>query len=175
MRQPPPQRSPLPDAALLFADRFIAFDHAADEAHVVCLAAPAGTATAAEWADAVAARLRSVRAAAPRVPADPGGRTAFALRRDAEDYLRDVESCQAYLAAGESYEICLTNELAGPRCADALSLHRVLRRVNPAPFAAFLRLGGVEVASSSPGALSRTRPLRPPRGASDQGHGGPRR
>ena len=147
---PSPQRSPLPDAALLFADRFIAFDHAADEAHVVCLAAPDGHRDAAEWADTVAARLRSLRAAAVGVPADPGGRTAFALRRDAEDYLRDVETCQAYLAAGESYEICLTNELAGPRCADALSLHRVLRRVNPAPFAAFLRLGGVEVASSSP-------------------------
>ncbi len=147
---PPSHRSPLPDAALLFADRFIAFDHAADEAHVVCLSAPGGRRDAAEWADAVAARLRSVRTPPPPVPADPGGSTAFMLRRDAEDYLLDVESCQAYLAAGESYEICLTNELVGPPCADALSLHRVLRRVNPAPFAAFLRLGGVEVCSSSP-------------------------
>jgi para-aminobenzoate synthetase len=147
---PPVHRSPLPDAALLFADRFVAFDHAADEAHVVCLAAPGGRSDAAEWADAIAARLRAVRAAPAPAPADPGGRTTFALRRDADDYLLDVESCQEHLAAGESYEICLTNELSGPRCADALSLHRVLRRVNPAPFAAFLRLGGVEVSSSSP-------------------------
>jgi para-aminobenzoate synthetase len=147
---PPVHRSPLPDAALLFADRFVAFDHAADEAHVVCLTAPGGRSDAAEWADATAARLRAVRAAPAPAPADPGGRTTFALRRDADDYLLDVESCQEHLAAGESYEICLTNELSGPRCADALSLHRVLRRVNPAPFAAFLRLGGVEVSSSSP-------------------------
>ena len=84
------------------------------------------------------------------MPADPGGHTTFSLRRPADDYLRDIERCQEYLAAGESYEICLTNELAGPPCADTLSLHRVLRRVNPAPFAAFLRLGGVEVIGSSP-------------------------
>ena len=147
---PTRHRSPLPDAALLFADRLIAFDHAADEAHVVCLAPAGGRSEAAEWADAIAARLRTVRAVPAPAPADPGGRTTFVLRRDADDYLLDVESCQEHLAAGESYEICLTNELAGPRCADALSLHRVLRRVNPAPFAAFLRLGGVEVSSSSP-------------------------
>ena len=147
---PTRHRSPLPDAALLFADRLVAFDHAADEAHVVCLAPAGGRSEAAEWADAIAARLRTVRAVPAPAPADPGGRTTFALRRDADDYLLDVESCQEHLAAGESYEICLTNELAGPRCADALSLHRVLRRVNPAPFAAFLRLGGVEVSSSSP-------------------------
>ena len=147
---PTRHRSPLPDAALLFADRLVAFDHAADEAHVVCLAPAGGRSEAAEWADAIAARLRTVRAVPAPAPADPGGRTTFVLRRDADDYLLDVESCQEHLAAGESYEICLTNELAGPRCADALSLHRVLRRVNPAPFAAFLRLGGVEVSSSSP-------------------------
>jgi para-aminobenzoate synthetase len=147
---PTRHRSPLPDAALLFADRLVAFDHAADEAHVVCLAPAGRRSEAAEWADATAARLRAVRAAPAPAPTDPGGRTTFALRRDADDYLLDVESCQELLGAGESYEICLTNELYGPRCADALRLHRVLRRVNPAPFAAFLRLGGVEVSSSSP-------------------------
>jgi para-aminobenzoate synthetase len=147
---PTGHRSPHPDAALLFADRFVVFDHAADEAHVVCLATPTGRSDAAEWADAIAARLRAVRAAPAPAPADPGGRTTFALQRDANDYLLDVESCQEQLLAGETYEICLTNELVGARCADALSLHRVLRRINPAPFAAFLRLGGVEVSSSSP-------------------------
>jgi para-aminobenzoate synthetase len=143
-------RSPHPDAALLFADRFVVFDHAADEAHVVCLATPTGRCDAAEWADAIAARLRTVCAAPAPAPADPGGRTTFALQRDANDYLLDVESCQQHLLAGETYEICLTNELVAARCADALSLHRVLRRINPAPFAAFLRLGGIEVSSSSP-------------------------
>jgi para-aminobenzoate synthetase len=142
--------SPHPDAMLLFADRLIAYDHAADEAHVVCLTEARDRGEAAAWADQTAARLRVLRAVEPPAPADPGGRTTFSLTRPADDYLRDIELCQEYLAAGESYEICLTNELAGPPCADALSLHRVLRRVNPAPYAAFLRLGGVEVSSSSP-------------------------
>jgi para-aminobenzoate synthetase len=143
-------RSPHPDAMLLFADRVIAYDQAADEAHVVCLTEARDRREATAWADQTAARLRVLRAVEAPVAADPGGRTTFSLTRPAEDYLRDIETCQEYLAAGESYEICLTNELTGPPCADALSLHRVLRRVNPAPYAAFLRLGGIEVSSSSP-------------------------
>ena len=83
-------------------------------------------------------------------PSAPGELSEFHLRREASAYLRDIELCQEHLAAGESYEICLTNELVGPPCDEALSLHRVLRRVNPAPYAAYLRFGGVEVASSSP-------------------------
>jgi para-aminobenzoate synthetase len=143
-------RSPHPDAMLLFADRVIAYDQAADEAHVVCLTEARDRGEAAAWADQTAARLRVLRAVEAPVAADPGGRTTFSLTRPADDYVRDIEICQEYLAAGESYEICLTNELTGPPCADALSLHRVLRRVNPAPYAAFLRLGGIEVSSSSP-------------------------
>jgi len=143
-------RSAHPDAMALFADRLIAHDHAADEAHVVCLAAPGQRAAAVAWAEHTVAALRRVRAVAPPTPSHPGARSEFTLARSAEQYLRDIEAAQRHLAAGESYEICLTNELAGPPCADMLCLHRVLRRVNPAPFAAFLRLGGVEVSSSSP-------------------------
>ncbi|HEY5390130.1 MAG TPA: aminodeoxychorismate synthase component I [Solirubrobacteraceae bacterium] len=143
-------RSPHPDAMLLFADRLIAFDHRAREAHVICLSERDGVAAARGWAAATAERLRALGPAAPPRAGDPGGSTAFSLRRGAADYLRDIETCQEHLAEGESYEICLTNELHARARVDALAVHRVLRRINPAPFAAFLRLGGVEVASSSP-------------------------
>jgi para-aminobenzoate synthetase len=167
-------RSPHPDAMLMFADRLIAYDHTAEEAHVLCLTEPGARDDAVRWADETAARLRTLRPVTAPLPADRGGRTTFTLRRAVGDYLRDVEACQRYLAAGESYEICLTNELTGPPCTDALSLHRVLRGVNPAPFAAFLRLGAIEVSSSSPErflALDRSRRLeaRPIKGTVARG------
>jgi para-aminobenzoate synthetase len=143
-------RSTVPDAALIFADRLIAFDHVNDEAHVVALADAGGRAAASDWAQRTAARLRGLRAAEAAPPPLPGERSEFRLRQAAAEYLRDIEACQEHLAAGESYEICLTNELVGPPCADALGLHRVLRRINPAPFAAYLRMAGIEVCSSSP-------------------------
>jgi len=143
-------RSPHPDALLLFADRLLVYDHEEDTAHLIALTAREDRADATRWAEQTASRLRTLRAPADPQPPDRGGRTSFALRRSAAAYLRDIETCQAHLAAGESYELCLTNELVAPRCGDALGLHRVLRAVNPAPFAAFLRLGGVEISSSSP-------------------------
>ncbi len=144
-------RSPHPDAMLLFADRLIAFDHHTGAAHVVCLTEGSHRAESQAWAVATAERLRQLKPETrPLHPAQPAATTVFRLRRGAADYLRDIETCQEHLAEGESYEICLTNELHARTRVDALAVHRVLRRINPAPFAAFLRLGGVEVSSSSP-------------------------
>ena len=144
-------RSALPDAALLFADRLVAFDHLTGEAHVLCLHAPGAAAVASrEWLERTARRLRLLRAGAPPAVPARGARSRFELARSASGYLRDIAACQELLAAGESYEICLTNELRGSRCPAGLDLYRVLRRVNPAPFGAFLRLGAVEVIGSSP-------------------------
>jgi para-aminobenzoate synthetase len=144
------QRSPLPAAMLLFADRLVAYDHERDEAHVLCLTRGRADGDSADWIEHTARRLRLLRAQGPPRPPWPGGRTTFRLARSPEAYLEDIAAAKRALLAGESYEICLTNELRGPRCADALALYRVLRRTNPAPYAAFLRLGGVEVLSSSP-------------------------
>ncbi|WP_189928698.1 chorismate-binding protein, partial [Streptomyces asoensis] len=72
------------------------------------------------------------------------------LVRDRATYLADIEACKRELAAGTSYEICLTDAAALPAPDDAYGFYRVLRRVNPAPYAAFLRFGDLDVAGSSP-------------------------
>lgn len=54
------------------------------------------------------------------------------------------------MEAGDSYEICLTDRLEGEGALDPLGLYRSLRRVNRAPFAAYLRLDDLAVLSSSP-------------------------
>lgn len=56
------------------------------------------------------------------------------------DYCRKVLDCQAQLRAGESYELCLTDQSLLQTSADGWSMYRRLRSRNPAPFSAFLRL-----------------------------------
>jgi para-aminobenzoate synthetase len=68
--------------------------------------------------------------------------------------------CQRELLAGESYEICLTNSLRLPAEGDGYAFYRRLRRRNPAPYAAYLRWDGVEVACSSPERFLRVGPDR---------------
>lgn len=68
----------------------------------------------------------------------------FKLARSRQQYLRDVEACQKALHDGDSYEICLTTALVREHSVDPLQLYRTLRRVNPAPYAAWLSFGGAE-------------------------------
>jgi para-aminobenzoate synthetase len=80
-------------------------------------------------------------------PSEP---VVFRVGRGREQYLADILRCQSALAAGESYEVCLTDQIHTDASPDPWRLYRGLRRSNPAPFAAFLKLGEVSVLSSSP-------------------------
>ncbi|MCD9873474.1 aminodeoxychorismate synthase component I [Streptomyces guryensis] len=110
-------------------------------------------------------------------PAERFGAAEPWLVRDRAAYLADIEACRRELRAGTSYEICLTNTARLPAPPDAYDFYRVLRRVNPAPYAAFLRFGDVDVAGSSPERFLRiTRDgvaeARPIKGTAPRG-GGP--
>jgi para-aminobenzoate synthetase len=153
--------SELPDAALVFAARMLAFDHERHCTYLLCLCDPETEAAAEAWLATTAARLAAVRAATPAGPAGEGSAgpptraTAPApraprLSRSRARYLEDIAACRQRLFEGESYEICLTNAVEAEVDADPLALYMELRRVNPAPFASFLRFGDLAVLSSSP-------------------------
>ncbi|WP_248505834.1 aminodeoxychorismate synthase component I [Streptomyces sp. D2-8] len=175
-------RSPAPDAAWLFADRVVAVDHEEGFTYVVCLAedTPQAAREAADWLEGVLADLSCVAAErpplpGPPVPADPGAAEPW-LVRDRATYLADIEACRRALRSGTSYEVCLTNAARLPAPPDALEFYRTLRRDNPAPYAAFLRFGELEVAGSSPERFLRigrdgTAEARPVKGTAPRGAG----
>ncbi|HEV2060762.1 MAG TPA: aminodeoxychorismate synthase component I [Solirubrobacteraceae bacterium] len=143
----------LPDAFLLLADRLVVIDHALEQTHVLALSdgSDDGRLSAESWLAATATALDALPALAEPVMLDHGAAAlAFALSRGREHYLANIETCKRLLEAGESYEICLTNKLALPALDDAFELYRVLRRVNPAPYSAYLRMREGAVLSSSP-------------------------
>jgi len=149
--------SEIPDACWLFADRLIAVDHLKGFTYAVCLAedSPPATWEAADWLESALTQLSFVAVEHERPPlpvpaeSDLGAAEPW-LVRDRETYLADIEACRRELRAGTSYEICLTNAARLPAPPDPYDFYRVLRRINPAPYAAFLRMGDVDVAGSSP-------------------------
>jgi para-aminobenzoate synthetase len=99
----------------------------------------------------------------------------FRLSRGRETYLDDIRRIHEHLRNGESYEVCLTNKIWAEISPDPLPLYRNLRRVNPAPFSAYLRLGEAAVLSSSPErflSIGRDRwaEAKPIKGTSRRGH-----
>jgi para-aminobenzoate synthetase len=140
-------RSPLPDAALVFCDRLIAFDHDERRVHLLALADEAGAGAAEDWLAATERRLHGI---APPAPPAPPGALTFTAREGRDAYLANVGACLHEIVEGESYEVCLTTELHSDGAIDPLAAYRALRARNPAPYAALLRLGDVSVLSSSP-------------------------
>jgi para-aminobenzoate synthetase len=146
--------SDLPDAALMLANRVVAVDHAAAKTYLFVLAGEDDV-DAELWLEAAAGLVAEAIAEPPEPrplapPPEPGGRVEFACGRGREQYLADIVRSQAELAAGESYEVCLTDQISTAASPDPFDLYRQLRRSNPAPFAAFLRFGERAIVSSSP-------------------------
>jgi len=142
-------RSALPDAALVFCDRLIAFDHDEHRVHLLALADSAGAAEADAWLAATGRDLEGLATPAPPTPPAPGA-LSFTAREARDAYLANIAACKHEIFEGETYEVCLTTELRSDRAIDPLAAYRVLRARNPAPHAALLRLGDVSVLSSSP-------------------------
>jgi para-aminobenzoate synthetase len=147
--------SSMPDAAFVFADHLIAFDHLEQTTYVLALADPNRVEEAERWIGDISERLISL----PPLDAadweqlvaereDPPVR--FRLSRSHGQYLDDIARCKRELIDGESYEVCLTNKVTAEVRPDPLPLYRTLRRVNPAPFSAYLRIGDDVILSSSP-------------------------
>jgi para-aminobenzoate synthetase len=153
-----PHESEHPDAALLLADRVIAFDHEEQCTYLLCLHSLGEEEAADAWLDDTDSHLAALRAGGesgvgPHLQVGPtpdSPPSTLALSRTRSQYLEDVEASLDHLRAGDSYEICLTNELSLQTDVDPLELYLCLRRVNPAPFSSYLRLGDLSILSSSP-------------------------
>jgi anthranilate synthase component 1 len=68
-----------------------------------------------------------------------------------------VARAKEYIAAGDIFQVVLSQRFEAPFGLAPFALYRALRRVNPAPFLFFLDFGGFAVAGSSPEILVRVR------------------
>lgn len=116
-------------------------------------------------------------AADPTPPITPTGVVPAPTIRTPEPHIYDskVRRCQEYIAAGDSYELCLTDQTSIERTRSphetapssstghhgwvpptatksptSWQLYRGLRTRQPAPFGSYIRLGGATLVSSSP-------------------------
>jgi aminodeoxychorismate synthase component I len=72
------------------------------------------------------------------------------LRHSKERYLELIQKAKAHIRTGDVFQLCLTNQIFLEHDADALRTFLTLRESNPAPYGGYLKLGGVELVSSSP-------------------------
>jgi anthranilate synthase component 1 len=70
-------------------------------------------------------------------------------------FLRSVERCKEYIAAGDIFQVVLSQRLDFEPEVEPFNLYRALRQVNPSPYLYFLRMGENCILGSSPEMLVR--------------------
>ncbi|KRC62424.1 hypothetical protein ASE14_00865 [Agromyces sp. Root81] len=160
-----------PDAAFLFVDRAIVFDHGAGAVRLVWLDS-VSTAVGEAWADAVEAAVGALDD--DRVPADaaavtsPAPEPAVRWRHDAQHYTRLIAECQAAIVRGDAYQLCLTNRVEVDVHPDPAAAYLALRASSPSHHGGYLRFGDTALLSASPeqfllvepGGLVSTKPMK---------------
>jgi para-aminobenzoate synthetase len=141
-----------PDSCWIYADRLVAFDHRSGATWLLCLDDCAGLSVENRtWVDE---RQRTLEAIAPYREEDATrfsqSEVELEWRHSPERYREKIMTAVRAISEGETYEVCLTNQLFGHSADAPLQVYRRLRRINPAPFAAFLKFGSLCVLCSSP-------------------------
>lgn len=73
------------------------------------------------------------------------------------EYEKMVDRAKEYIAAGDIFQVVLSQRFSMPFDLDPFSLYRALRRTNPSPFLYFLKFGDFSIVGSSPEILVRLR------------------
>ncbi|WYL95031.1 MAG: aminodeoxychorismate synthase [Gloeotrichia echinulata IR180] len=142
--------SPLPDAIFLLADRMIIIDHQEQCIYLLQLIKKGQTEQVETWFDAIQQQLENLGSVSSLAPQENSQPVKFRLSRTYQNYIQDIHQCLDEIHEGETYQVCLTNQLHSDVTPDPLTFYRTLRKINPAPYSAFLRFGDLAIACSSP-------------------------
>ena len=153
----------VPEGIMVRPTLFAIFDNVNDELSLVTPVYPAGDVAAETAWQRAADRLSRAGAALERplphqpppvmLPDPPAPASNFT--KDA--FLASVARCKEYIAAGDAFQIVLSQRFSVPFALPPFALYRALRRINPAPFLFFLDFGGFCIVGSSPEVLVRLR------------------
>jgi anthranilate synthase component 1 len=153
----------LPDCMMMFFDRVLAFDHLRHQIHIIATADVSRESPRRAYDRALAdiAILEKKLARGPR-PAHWQQSSRLGKARlkvhagtSRDRFLKSVERAKEYIAAGDIYQVVLSQRLDFSPEVAAFDIYRALRTVNPSPYMYFLRMGDTHVVGSSPEMLVR--------------------
>ena len=147
----------LPDAVFLLADTVIAFDHAFGRLVLIANARlddPEGIPQANRRLDALAARIHSpIPVLADLSDAYPPTELLSTMTRQA--YMDAVIQAKEHIAAGDIFQVVVSQRLSAETTAAPFDIYRALRRLNPSPYMFFFDFAGL----AGPAAIAPDRSL----------------
>ena len=151
----------LPDCVLMFYDRLLAFDHLRHQIHILASADVRSESPRQAYERAVAdiARLEKKlsRLRTGQWPANGNRRGKLNVHPASprKDFENSVRRAKEYIAAGDIFQVVLSQRLDFTPEVSPFDTYRALRAVNPSPYMYFLKMGDTHVLGSSPEMLVR--------------------
>jgi anthranilate synthase component 1 len=157
----------LPDGIYLLADTVVAFDHARRSLSLIANVLDGDVDSANRKLDEIEARIQQ-----PLPPSEHGAATASTTRSNMAQsrFEAMVRQAKDYIAAGDIYQVVLSQRFSRETNAEAFDVYRAVRRLNPSPYMFFFDFGTVDgepfyLVGSSPEMFvrleGRTASLRP--------------
>ena len=138
------------DAGFMLFDTVLAFDHVQ---HRILIIANARITRRRRPGVALSVRVREdssfssgSSSAASRTSGRAGG-AALEVRSNytQEGFEAHVRTAKEHIAAGDIYQVVLSQRFEADVAVDPFTVYRALRHVNPSPYMYFIRMGGVSV------------------------------
>jgi para-aminobenzoate synthetase component 1 len=174
-----------PESYFAFYDAIMAFDHLKGRAYLVATGFPKteegqrlrrARVRLEEMKDWLYAASPSQEASLPQrerlgegvlQPIQENRRVLLKSNFTPEEYIKAVDRVREYIAAGDVFQVNLSQRFEADLRIPPYELYKRLRIVNPAPFASYLNFQGMTIVSTSPerflrvqGDLIETRPIK---------------
>ena len=149
----------LPDCMLMFFDRLLAFDHVRHQIQIIATADVSREDPRRAYQRAVrdiGVLEKKLAAGLPKrrlSPARPArGRLKLNASSTRDEYMRAVKRAKEYIAAGDVFQVVLSQRMDFEPGAQPFDIYRALRTVNPSPYMYYLRMGELAPAGAKSGA-----------------------
>jgi anthranilate synthase component 1 len=153
----------LPDCVLMFYDRLLAFDHLRHQIHIIAAADVSNESPRKAYDRAlrdIASLERKLSSGTAvrewgKHPKRPSTKLKVHPLTSRKDYEQSVRTAKEYIAAGDIFQVVLSQRLDLTPGVAPFDIYRALRTVNPSPYMYFLKMGDRHVLGSSPEMLVR--------------------
>ncbi|MBL7170389.1 MAG: aminodeoxychorismate synthase component I [Candidatus Omnitrophica bacterium] len=141
----------IPDVYFVFTDKVIAFDHYDKKFFIICQTRLGGynSREAEKELQRLEKKIFSKREASKK------NGSLFLGSKIESNFTRDefksmVKKAKEHIKCGDIYQANLSQRLSTSIEGDPLDLYKILRQINPSPFASYLDFDEVKIVSSSP-------------------------
>ncbi len=150
----------VPDICFIITDSIVIFDHLR---HQMKILVNAHVHERMDAGDAYDEAVRKISLIHQRLmkPYFPGEKTVTtSLVEVKSNFSQDsfesaVERCKEYIAAGDVFQVVISQRFEVPISCEAFDIYRALRTVNPSPYMFYLKFADLRLAGSSPEILVR--------------------